>query len=126
VHVRARLDLRFVPDAQSFEGRRARDTAAEVPAGYEAPPAFATAALQHTNVKLTWDADDSGRKRALSKRVTAEELREDDFKVGPMPALPSPLFCVFCPFSVFFPPLIFFHAASMRNQSQRGAFHARA
>ena len=77
-----RLDLRFVPEGQSFEGRQVRDEAAGVPAGYEPPPAFATAALQHTAVKLTWDAEPAERRRALSRRVTAEQLRDDDFKVG--------------------------------------------
>ncbi len=52
-----------------------------MPDGYE-PPNFQTVALQHTNVKLTWDADDDGRKRALSaKRATQADIREDDFKV---------------------------------------------
>ena len=71
-----------MPEEQSFEGRQVRDTAADVPANYEPPPSFSTAALQHTNVKLTWDADNDQRRRALSKRVTANELRDDDFKVG--------------------------------------------
>ena len=54
-----------------------------MPDGYE-PPNFQTLALQHTNVQLTWDADDDGRKRALSaKRATQEDIREDDFKVAP-------------------------------------------
>ena len=77
-----RLDLRFVPDGQSFAGRQVRDEARDVPAGYEPPPAFTTAALQHTAVKLTWDAEPAERRRALSKSVTAEQLRDDDFKVG--------------------------------------------
>jgi hypothetical protein len=33
-------------------------------------------------VQLTWDADDDGRKRALTHRPNAEELKEDDFRVG--------------------------------------------
>ena len=76
-----RLDLRFVPDGQSFEGRAPRDVATEVPPGYVPPPAFATAALQHTNVKLTWDADDVVRKRTLARKLTQEQLHEDDFRV---------------------------------------------
>ena len=77
-----RLDLRFIPDAQSFAGRAQRDAATEAPQGYEPPPAFATAALQHSRVKLTWDATPDERRRAMSRRVRAEELRDDDFKVG--------------------------------------------
>ena len=64
-----------------------RDEARDVPAGYEPPPAFSTAALQHTAVKLTWDAEPAERRRALSKRVTAEQLRDDDFKVWGRPGL---------------------------------------
>ncbi|PRW59387.1 Pre-rRNA-processing esf1 [Chlorella sorokiniana] len=74
-----KFDLRFVPDEQSFKGRQVRDEAADVPTDY-APPAFQARALQHTNVQLTWDADDDSRKRALTRKVTAEELKEDDFK----------------------------------------------
>ena len=77
-----RLDLRFVPDEQSFEGRQPRDVATSIPPGYAPPPAFATAALQHTQVKLTWDADDVVRKRTLARRLTQEQLHEDDFRVG--------------------------------------------
>jgi hypothetical protein len=65
---------------QSFEGREVRDVATSVPEDYVAPAAFATLALQHTNVKLTWDKDDDARKRTLAKRVTKDELRDDDFK----------------------------------------------
>lgn len=38
--------------------------------------------MLHTNPKLTWDAEDEGRKKMLLKRVTKDELRDDDFKVG--------------------------------------------
>ncbi|KAI3438627.1 hypothetical protein D9Q98_001049 [Chlorella vulgaris] len=74
-----KFDLRFVPEEQSFEGRKVRDEASEVPADY-APPNFQARALQHTSVQLTWDADDDGRKRALTHRPNAEELKEDDFR----------------------------------------------
>lgn len=76
-----RLDLRFVPEEQGFADRQARDSASSAPPDYEPPPFFTTAALQHSNVKLTWDATPDDRRRALSKRVKAEELRDDDFKV---------------------------------------------
>ena len=57
-----------------------RDAATELPPGY-APPTFQTRALQHTSVELTWDRGDDSRKQALCRKVTAEELKEDDFKV---------------------------------------------
>lgn len=44
-----KFDLRFVPDEQRFDGRRVRDSAADVPHDYE-PPVFHTRALQHTEV----------------------------------------------------------------------------
>ena len=65
---------------QSFAKRQVRDIAEAVPADY-APPDFTTAALQHTNVKLTWDADDDTRKKALRKKMTEDSIRDDDFKV---------------------------------------------
>lgn len=72
--------MRFVPEEQSFADRKPRDSATDAPPDYEAPPFFTTAALQHSNVKLTWDATPDKRRRALSKKVKAEELRDDDFK----------------------------------------------
>ena len=52
-----------------------------MPAGYKAPDVGA-ASMLHTNPKLTWDADDEGRKRALVQRVSKDKLRDDDFKVS--------------------------------------------
>lgn len=80
-----------MPEEQSFEGRKPRESASSAPAEYQPPPFFATAALQHTNVKLTWDGDDEQRKRTMSKRVTADELREDDFKARPLHTAPCAL-----------------------------------
>jgi hypothetical protein len=36
--------------------------------------------LQHTDPKLSWDADDDGRKRVLHKKLTEEEIKEADFE----------------------------------------------
>lgn len=46
-------------------------------------------ALQHTNVSLTWDADDEGRKRALMRKMTADDIKEDDFAVSQGRCVPS-------------------------------------
>lgn len=73
-----KFDLRFIPDEQSFEGRPVRDTAVRVPSDYD-PPVFQSRVLQHTDVKLTWDEEDVKRKRALAKRVAADELKDEDF-----------------------------------------------
>lgn len=69
-------------EGESFAGREVRDSACEIPAGYE-PPNFQTAALQLTNVKLTWDSADPSRKAAFQKlaRLSADDLKDDDFKV---------------------------------------------
>jgi len=77
-----KFDLRFVPDdaTHSFmKDRIVRDEAVDVPGDYQ-PPNFQTKALQHTKVQLTWDGGDETRKRTLSRKVKAEELKEDDFR----------------------------------------------
>ena len=59
------LDLRFVPDDVTFDDTP-RDTATSVPDDHE-PADFVTDALQHSKPKLTWEADDPGRKRLISE-----------------------------------------------------------
>ncbi|KAG2482679.1 hypothetical protein HYH03_018414 [Edaphochlamys debaryana] len=75
-----KFDLRFVPDDQSFEGRQVRDSASTVPSDYT-PPATFNISLQHTDPKLSWDAEDPERKRKLQGRrlKTDDELMEADF-----------------------------------------------
>jgi len=73
-----KLDLRFVPDDQSFTERTVRDTATEVPSGY-VPVEYIAKALQQTRVQLTWDADDPDRKKVLRRKVTADQLKDEDF-----------------------------------------------
>lgn len=76
---------------QSFDGRKVRDSASELPEGYDAP-AFQTQALQHSNVKSTWDADNRDRRQTLvaGKRATKDDIRDDDFKVSPSQPHPPP------------------------------------
>lgn len=50
-----------------------------MPAGYE-PPRFKSKTLQHTKPTLTWDEDSADRKKVLQRKVTAEELQEEDFR----------------------------------------------
>lgn len=73
------FDLRFVPEGQSFDDRKVRDTATELPNDYVAP-VFQTKALQHTNVELTWDKVDGERKKTLSRKLNADDLKDEDFK----------------------------------------------
>lgn len=75
-----KFDLRFVPEGQTFEGRQVREVAEDVPADYR-PPIFQTMALQSTNPDISWDAPDSNRRQFLNKKLTADEIKEDDFKV---------------------------------------------
>ena len=73
-----KLDLRYVQDDQSFDGREVRDVATDVPADYE-PPEFQMKALQQTNVKLSWDDDDPTRKKAFNRKLTEDKLKDEDF-----------------------------------------------
>lgn len=73
------FDLRFVPDDQDFKDRVVREAATEIPPNYIAP-VFQTKALQHTNVELTWDKIDDERKKALSRKLKDDELKDEDFK----------------------------------------------
>jgi len=55
-----------------------RDAATAVPDDY-APPDFRGSQFQHTNPRLTWDADDDTRKKALSKRLSEDAVKDADF-----------------------------------------------
>lgn len=57
----------------SFDGRPKRDTATAVPSDYAAPD-FETRALQHSNVKLTWDEDEPARRKTLRRKFGKEEV----------------------------------------------------
>eukprot|EP00166_Cyanidium_caldarium_P004246 ctg_44.g11 len=75
------IDLRFIPDdMHDFETRAPYDQAEEVPPHHQ-PQRFSTLALQHTVVRLSWDADDRKRAEKLRRRrFTEDELRDDDFR----------------------------------------------
>jgi hypothetical protein len=75
------FDLRFVPDNVDFTDDTPRDECESVPDGYK-PNEFITDALQHSKVKLTWDADDSARKEAQARafRGGRKEIDENDLK----------------------------------------------
>jgi hypothetical protein len=72
------LDLRFIPDDMKFT-RDPRDVAKDAPDEYKAP-LFETRALQHSNVKLTWDDDEPTRVKALRRKFNSDQLNEMDFK----------------------------------------------
>ena len=74
------FDLRFVPDDVSFDDE-ARDECESIPNGYK-PNDFVTDALQHSKVRLTWDADDPARKESVKRAFTGsrEAIDENDLK----------------------------------------------
>ena len=75
------FDLRFVPEDTDFSEDKPRDECDRIPDGYK-PNEFVTDALQHSKVKLTWDADDSARKEAQARafRGGRKEIDENDLK----------------------------------------------
>ena len=74
------FDLRFIPDDTEFEDKP-RDECTSIPAGYR-PTEFVTDALQHSKVKLTWDAEDTSRKETINKAFTGSraEIGENDLR----------------------------------------------
>lgn len=75
------FDLRFVPEDTDFSDDRPRDECERIPDGYK-PNDFVTDALQHSKVKLTWDADDKSRKDAQARafKGSRDEVDENDLK----------------------------------------------
>ncbi|EED21981.1 pre-rRNA processing protein Esf1, putative [Talaromyces stipitatus ATCC 10500] len=75
------FDLRFVPDDTDFSDDKPREQCDRIPDGYK-PTDFVTDALQHSRVKLTWDADDKARKDAQAKAFKGgrKEIEENDLK----------------------------------------------
>ena len=75
------FDLRYIPDETEFEDDEPRDECARIPDGYR-PNEFVTDALQHSRVRLTWDADDGTRKEAQKRAFAGSrnDIDENDLK----------------------------------------------
>ncbi|KAL9101797.1 MAG: hypothetical protein Q9187_009200, partial [Circinaria calcarea] len=75
------FDLRFIPEDMDFTDDKPRDECERIPDGYR-PNEFVTDALQHSKVKLTWDADDGTRKEAQKRAFggSRAEIDENDLK----------------------------------------------
>ena len=75
------FDLRFIPDETDFSTDDPREECEKIPDGYK-PNEFVTDALQHSKVKLTWDAEDVSRKEAQARafRGGRQEIDENDLK----------------------------------------------
>ncbi|KAF2671672.1 hypothetical protein BT63DRAFT_422213 [Microthyrium microscopicum] len=71
------FDMRFIPDDVDFDNDKPRETCKKVPEGYK-PSDFTTDALMHSNVKLTWDADDTKRKEVQKRAFSRKEIDEND------------------------------------------------
>ncbi|ORX52211.1 hypothetical protein BCR36DRAFT_325040 [Piromyces finnis] len=72
------LDLRFIPDEETFDDEPV-NAAYETPVAYE-PNEFSTEALRHSKVKLTWDDDDPDRLKITRRKFTKEDLKNMDFQ----------------------------------------------
>lgn len=75
------FDLRFVPDDTDFSSDLPREECDKIPNDYQ-PNNFVTDALQHSNVKLTWDAEDGSRKEAVARAFKGgrREIDENDLR----------------------------------------------
>lgn len=75
------FDLRFIPNDTDFSEDKPIDHCARIPNGYR-PTEYVTDALQHSKVKLTWDADDGSRKQAQKRAFTGSKagIDENDLK----------------------------------------------
>jgi hypothetical protein len=71
------FDLRFVPDDTDFSDDTPREECRSIPPNYK-PNEFITDALQHSKVKLTWDAEDTSRKEAAAQAFRSKNIRDLD------------------------------------------------
>jgi hypothetical protein len=71
------FDLRYIPNGMTFDDEP-RDEALDAPVLYE-PSEFVTQALQHSNVKLTWDAEDPERAKTTKRKFTKQDIKDMDF-----------------------------------------------
>ncbi|KAL8840712.1 MAG: hypothetical protein Q9170_001230 [Blastenia crenularia] len=71
------FDLRFIPDDMDFSQEKPKDECTQIPDGYR-PHEFVTPALQHSKVKLTWDAEDATRKEVQKRAFAASRANIDE------------------------------------------------
>ena len=70
------FDLRFVPEGMDFSDDKPRDVCERIPNGYR-PNEFVTDALQHSKVRLTWDAEDNARKEVQKRAFSGSRADID-------------------------------------------------
>ena len=67
------FDVRFIPDEMEFDEDEARDRTTQGRENYD-PDLFETSALQHSNLRLTWDETDPARIITMRKAFMPEHL----------------------------------------------------
>ncbi|AAS52940.2 AER259Wp [Eremothecium gossypii ATCC 10895] len=72
------FDLRYVPEGVTFDDEP-REECASVPKDYK-PVQFSTSALQHSQVKLTWDETPADRVEMAKRAFSQKEIEDMDFK----------------------------------------------
>ncbi|KAK9456771.1 hypothetical protein V1511DRAFT_495248 [Dipodascopsis uninucleata] len=72
------FDLRYIPEGMEFD-EKPKEVCTEVPTIYR-PNVFVTDALQHSKVKLTWDATPNDRIQLSKRAFSRKEIEEMDFK----------------------------------------------
>ncbi len=72
------FDLRYLPNDMTID-TEPTDSTSQSPVAYE-PSEFVTQALQHSSVKLTWDAEDPERQKVTRRAFSKEDLEKMDFK----------------------------------------------
>lgn len=70
------FDLRYVPEGTEFEDKP-RDECTVVPANYQ-PSEYATDALRHSKVKLTWDETPAERMKIAARSFSRKEIDNMD------------------------------------------------
>ncbi len=75
------LDLRFVPDETTFNGKAVRDASTSIPSNYS-PPAFVLKAVQQSNVDCSWDEPPMEREVLLkgSRRQGWDDVHEEELE----------------------------------------------
>ena len=72
------FDIRYVPEGMDFDDEP-RDECDSLPKNYK-PLNFSTDALQHSNVKLTWDETPADRVEIAKRAFSQKEIDDMDFK----------------------------------------------
>ena len=73
------MDLRFVPDELVEFPYSAKEVCNKIPAEYN-PKFHSNSALQHSNVKLTWESNDPKRNELIAKAFSKEQFNQEDIQ----------------------------------------------